>query len=188
MTRNKKSQKRQGDPLTKLRPAYPGQPVLQCWIAADPSKLTTTVTTGQIASSFTLSPTTTITGWGTRFGATWDEWRVIAIEASVRCFSSTNPGVISHWLEEKSATVPALAECEAAHALRFPAGDVFSPHTRLYHLHDPLDLEYTAIGTAKTVGYINVFTDNANYGSSAVATDYCSLQVRYLCQFRGFRS
>jgi hypothetical protein len=155
------------------------------WIDADPFKVTTVVTTGVIQTTTAIDPTSLVTSWTTSF-STWDEYRVVGWTAQVNCFSSTNPGILSTWVEEKSSAAPTNAICKAARANRFSAGDVFKKHQKHFVVADPLDLQYTALGTSKIVGYYDLYTDNAVYGSSVVATDYAEIVIKLLVQFRGF--
>jgi hypothetical protein len=48
-----------------------------------------------------------------------------------------------------------------------------------------LDLEYTAITSSVTPVTFKTYTNNANFGSSIVATDYCEVEGAVRFQFRG---
>ncbi len=50
---------------------------------------------------------------------------------------------------------------------------------------DPVYVDYTQMNSSQTIGYINTFTNNANYGSSTVATEYLVIIPNMLFQFRG---
>jgi hypothetical protein len=104
----------------------------------------------------------------------------------VLCFSSSNPGVLNTWFEEKSAATPTAAITRQAKAQRISAGGNQGQHMQKFVVHDPLDLEYSALATSKIVGYFNLYTDNAVYGASVVATDYVEISLEMLIQFRGF--
>jgi hypothetical protein len=168
----------------QLKPAFPGQPVVALKVRADPIKFTTTVTTGQIAVSTNLVYTL-INNFTTRF-ATWDEYRVTKVLFRFNCFSSTNPGLIRAWIEDRSSSAPTNAIAEAEKGISFAAGDITRTHTLVYRIMDPVYVDYTALNATQSVGYLNVFTNNANWGSSTVATDYFTCVPEFTIQFRGF--
>lgn len=167
----------------QLIKSYPNQVVFQAWLPMTPLKLTTTVTTGQIASSFQVT-STNINTFATRFGATFVEYRIVKCLTKMRNFSSTNPGILQCWYDEASAAVPILAEAAERATLSNSACDVV-PTSMLWTASDPLDLQYRAIGTAYTPVTWKVFTNNANFGSSIVATDYAEIVPVARVQFRG---
>jgi hypothetical protein len=184
-SKSRKQPRRAKNALSVLKPSFPGQPTLQVWVPVNPTVSTTTVTTGLIALSLAIDPTAIVSSWTTRF-ATWDEYRVIGWRAKVRCFASSNPGVLVHWIEEKNAAAPTNAIAIAAKGIRFSASDVLGSHLQTYAVTDPFDLEYASLPTSKVVGYYNLFTDNANWGASVVATAYCVTDIELHVQFRGF--
>lgn len=167
-----------------LRSAYQGQPTLQTKILTDAVKYTTTVTTGLIAQSYPVSEAS-ITNFATRF-ATWSEFRLIRCKALIRMFSSVNPGVVKFWFEEKSSSTPTLGNANAARSLTRNCSAVDDVHSLTWTASDPLDLEWTAISGTKTPVYFKFYTNNANMGSSVVATDYFMVQLDLTYQFRGF--
>ncbi len=148
-------------------------------------KVTTTVTTGAIATHVSLTPSL-ITDWTTRF-ACFDEYRVTHIAVEFRCFSSINPGVIRAWLEEKSTATPTAALAAVNRGITFPASAVERTHMLKWQATDYGDAEYTSMsGIAGTV-YLKIYTDNAVFGSSTVATDYLAYKVQFTVQFRGMQ-
>jgi hypothetical protein len=180
-----KNNKNKDDPNRFLRPAFPGQPVGTFKILSNPVKLTTTVTTGVIASVVTLS-SANVASFGTRF-AGWEEGRIIKAMFKIDCFSATNPGRILMYQDSDDVTPPTLALAQSHKAKSFPASDVFEPHVLVFNNHALDKLQYaTVAGGLPTVGYIKVYTDNAALGSSIVATDYIGYTIEYTVQFRGF--
>ena len=169
--------------IFQLKPAFPGQQVGVFKIPCDPIKATTTVTTGQIATTTNIT-TGLISNFGTRF-AMWDEYRITRVMVFFRCFSSSNPGVIRAWIEPRASTTPTLAIAEASEGLAFNASDVTRDHILDYKIMDPVYVDFTQVGTTQGVGWINWFTNNANYGSSAAATDYFMAHIVCTIQFRG---
>jgi hypothetical protein len=163
---------------------YPQQVVWEVWLPADPVKETTTVTTGVIATSYQISKNDVIS-FAARFASTFVEYRMIRAEFKVRLFSSNNPGVIHVWYDEQSTAAPTLLEAEERFVLSISASNVSSNNVLKWTCADPLDLQYRPIGTAYTPVTFKVYTDNANLGSSVVATDYFEVVPRIQFQFRG---
>jgi hypothetical protein len=169
--------------IFQLKPAFNGQQVGCFRVMADPIKATTTVTTGLIA---TTTPITSalISSFSTRF-AMWDEYRVTRARIHFRPFAATNPGLIRAWIEPRSTATPTLAIAEASEGLAFSAADVTNTHLLDYKLMDPVFVDFTQTNATQNVGNINWFTNNANYGSSTVATDYFLVHIELVIQFRG---
>jgi len=169
--------------LQQLKPAYPGQPTLQIWIPGTPEVLSTTVTSGQIAEVTTLS-NALIPSLATKWQS-WLEGRIVKYRIKITNFSSTNPGLLNHWFDEESSATPTAALAISAKAKRFGAS-VIGTHTIEFVVTDPTQLNYSALGIATTHGFYKLFSNNADFGSSVVATQYCLKEVECLTQFRGF--
>jgi len=165
---------------------YPHQVTWEVWLPAIPSKSTTTVTSGQIASTNNVT-STQIQSFATRFASTFVEYRIIRAVFKIRLFSSTNPGVIQFWLDEKSTAAPTLAEAQERAVLIVSAGAVDRTFSLKWVSADPVDLQYNAVGTPATLVTFKGFTNNANFGSSIVATDYYEVEPEFQFQFRGLQ-
>ncbi len=172
--------------LIQLSPSYPKQIVWQAWLPAAPKKLTTTVTTGVIADAYSVSfgiPT----NFATRFGSTWVEARVVKARFAIRMFSSTNSGVMRFWYDEKLASAPTLVEAQERAILSINCSDITTRSSPEWTCNDITDLGYISISAPATKVTFKSYTDNANFGSSIVATDYCELAPEVLVQFRGLQ-
>lgn len=169
-----------------MRPSYTGQPMMSTVVMADPIVLSTTVTSGLIASTTTLT-NALISNFATRF-ATWDEYRIIKVRAKVSCFSTTYPGQLNHWFDipATAGAAPAIADARKNRAVRFPASDVSKNHELDFVPHDPTLQMWEPLSTGLTIGVYKLYTDNANYGSSVVATQYVCVDLDLTIQFRGF--
>lgn len=165
---------------------YPNQVVWETWLPGTPVKRTTTVTTGLIASGIAIS-SASIASFAARFGSTFVEYRMIRAKFKIRFFSSTNPGVVQFWLDEKSASTPTLAEAQERAVLSCSASSVDVMSELDWTSGDTLDLQYLAIGTATTLCTFKEYTNNANFGSSTVATDYYEVVPSFQLQFRGLQ-
>ncbi len=104
----------------------------------------------------------------------------------IRFFSSTNPGIARIWIEGRSSSTPTLATSEADRGIVANCSDVAKEFRLDYKIMDPVYVDYTPVGTQQAVGYLNVYTNNANYGASIVATDYFVIIPQITFQFRGF--
>jgi len=169
--------------LTLIR-TYPRQAVWEVWLPGSPVKLTTTVTTGLIAQSLPVS-SASVAGFATRFGSTFVEYRIVRAHWRVRFFSSTNPGVIQFWIDEKSNAAPTLAEAQERYTLTCSAASIDTQPMLKWICSDPLDLQYLAISATANVSSFKSFTNNAQFGSSIVATDYVEIEPEFQFQFRG---
>jgi hypothetical protein len=168
----------------RLIKTYPRQIVWDVWLPGNPLKETTTVTTGTIASVYQVREQT-INSFATRFGSTFVEYRIVQADVFLRLFSATNPGVIQVWFDEQSNATPTLAEAGERYISSVNASAVDESPSWTWTAGDPLDLQYTPIAGSVTPVTFKFFTNNANFGSSIVATDYFEIQSRLRVQFRG---
>jgi len=165
---------------------YPHQVAWEVWLPGTPSKFTTTVTTGQIAGVINIV-STSIASFATRFSQTFVEYRMIRAVFKIRLFSSTNPGVLQFWIDEKSNSAPVLAEAQERAVLVVSASSVDRNPSLKWVSSDTLDLQYIATSASATLATFKVFTNNTNFGSSIVATDYLEVEPIYQVQFRGLQ-
>lgn len=184
--KNKLTKKREKDLELSLIRTYPKQVVWQTWLPALPVKATTTVATGGISGLYQISPAA-IQSFATRFGSTFVEYRIIRARFRIRFFSSTNPGVVQFFMDEKVGAVPTLAEAQERYTLSLSASSTDTEPVLKWVSADPLDLQYQPIGTTTPLAYFKYFTNNANFGSSIVALDYFEISPEFEFQFRGLQ-
>jgi hypothetical protein len=174
------------DNALMLRPEYNGQPVVEHMIESYQGPLSTTVTTGQIALLTAMSGSSIISSLPTRF-AGYSEYRISKVRAKVRTFGSTLPGIITQWFSEDDSSTPTATKATQAMSRSFSASSNEKEHTVTYVPHDPAQQTWTLVASgAPVVGYHKLYTDNANFGSSIVATPYLSVMYDVWVQFRGF--
>jgi hypothetical protein len=166
--------------------SYPRQVVWEVTLPATPTKLTTTVTTGLISATAQVS-SAALAAFATRFGSTFVEYRIIRARYLLRCFSSTNPGVFTCWFDEKSTAAPIVQEAQERSIGTFSCSSISTPHIFKWEASDTLDLQYQLISTAVTPVTFKVYTNNANFGASVVATDYLEIVPYFCVQFRGLQ-
>jgi hypothetical protein len=167
-----------------LRSEYNGQPVMQLRLYGNGGPQLTTVTSGQVALSTALN-SSIITNFAARFPG-FSEFRISKCIAKMRCFASTSPGIMNAWFSEDdsgtaSATIALRTVCK-----RFNLSDTGKCHELTYVPHDPAQQTWTLVSSgAPTIGYFKLYTDNANFGSSIVATAVMLLEYEFDVQFRG---
>lgn len=171
--------------MPSLIPAFPGQVVKMFKLEATPLNISTTVTTGVIAQVFAVKASN-IANFATRFGVLFEEYRIVRAKFTVKNYASTNPGLFVHWVDEKQTTNPTSAEALQKSLKSFSASSP-SPHVITWTSNDPLDLQYIDIGTTATeLATYKIYTDNAFFGSSIVATAYACVVPEFWIQFRGY--
>jgi len=166
--------------------SYPKQVVWEVWLPGTPTKGTTIVTTGVIAFGQSVSRNQ-VTSFTSRFASTFVEYRIVRAKFRVRMFSSTNPGVLQMFFDEKITTNPTLAEANERATKVVNASNVGSQVTMDWVCADPLDLQYQVITAVTQPSTFKIYTDNANFGSSIVATDYFEVEPIFQFQFRGLQ-
>lgn len=171
--------------LTNLVPYAKGQPNLTLKIHTSLAKYTTTVTTGLIARSTSIEAG--LAGsFSTRFAA-FDEYRIIKVLFEAYPCSSNNPGTLNMWCEPLNSGTPNATIAATNAVTSFSAGGNSKVTKLVYKPADFAFLDWITVGTTNsTVGYFNMYTDLANYASSAVVTDYVIVHVILTVQFRGF--
>lgn len=168
----------------QLIKSYPKQVTFQCWLPGTPTKFTTLVTTGLINGIINVSPQN-VTNFVTRFASTFVEYRIVRAKFRIRLFSSTNPGVLQFWMDEKSSNSPTLAEANERATLILNASAVDRAISMKWTCADPSDLMYVSTSSSFNPAAFKVYTNNANFGSSIVATDYLEVEPLFQFQFRG---
>jgi hypothetical protein len=190
MAPSKKTKQRRvtkpGSIYSSTMPYSPGVPSAVFKVSAGIQKFTTTVTTGVIASS-TAIQAAQIPSFGSRFAA-FDEYRITHAKFMFYPCSSTNPGTLNAWVEPQSSGTPSSSIAQNNKVLAFPIGG----NNRVYKLnYSPTDFNFegwTDLATTTfVIGYLNVYTNNADFASNIVATDAVTVRAEYTVEFRGFK-
>jgi hypothetical protein len=150
-------------------------------------KLTTTVTTGVISSTTALNAAI-IANFASRFGL-FDEYLIESALLRFDCCSSSNPGIFNVWCEPESGatSAPAATDAKNNKTLTFSCGDNSKTHVLRFNPHNPNTQIWTPITTVtQTCGNLKVYTNNADFGSTTVATDYVVVTGVMNLAFRGF--
>lgn len=194
MKRSKSNKVAKGGRSSGLRaqlsdgPSYRGQQKVVLRLEGAATKLTTTVTSGLISSSLTLSQSN-IQGFLSRFGSTFDEYRILGADVRITPISASS-GVSKMWFDEKVATAPSANEPNQRTSVPFANTNAQSQSQKImrWRARDLLDLEYTTITTVSTPVYFKVYTDAASWGAPITATDLWLVEPVYIIEFRGLKS
>lgn len=170
-------------------PAYRGQQKTKLVIEGSSVLLSTTVTTGIIAYNFPVE-VANITGFATRFGSTFDEYRTLGCDFRITPVSAST-GISKAWFDEKSAVVPTANESTERTSITLPNTNASGKAMRVlrWKARDLLDLEYspTSSTTVNPVTF-KIYTDLANYGAPAAVTPLWLVQPVFHLEFRGIKS
>ncbi len=168
-------------------PPSPGNMPIRMKLECFVGKYTTVVGTGVI-SQMNAIQAGLITNFATRF-AMFDEYRIESFLLRVDCSSSTNPGVINVWIESNASatSLPTATDAKDNKTLTFSAGDNARTHVLSFNPRNQNTQAWTPITTTTlSCGEFKIYTDNANYASTTVATDYCVVTGTMTVAFRGF--
>jgi hypothetical protein len=151
-------------------------------------KLTTTVTTGVIASTTAIQAALN-PNFAARFGVVFDEYMILSAIIKFDTCSSTLPGSINAWIESAigNSAAPTLTDAKQNKTLTFPAGANQRTHKIIFNPRNVNTQAWTLCTTTTAVcGYLKVYTNNADYGSSVAATDYLVVTGVLNIAFRNF--
>lgn len=185
-SKNNKPQKRKNlNAEARLIPSFAGQVVKQFRMEALPSLQVTTVTTGVIANIYEIKASN-VSGFTTRFASLFEEYRIVKAKVTFRGFTTVNPGLLVHWIDEKDNAAPTLAEAKVKASSAWAVSDM-KPHSLTWTARDPLDLQYISTGTPSTaLATYKIYTDATTFGSDTVSRTYGQLFVEFWVQFRGY--
>ncbi len=168
--------------------AYVGQQKVTLRLEGSPTLLSTTAATGVIANVTTLGPAN-ITGFATRFGSTFDEYRVLGADIRITPVSAST-GVSKCWIDEQLSAAPTSNESQER--VSWPLANTnATPKSQTivrWRARDLKDLQYTAIGSNAAPAYFKLYTDSATWGASTTATPLWLIEPTFIVEFRGIKS
>ncbi len=171
------------DTMAKLIPSFPGQVVKEFKMEALPV-IQTTSAGGALASIYEIKASN-VTNFTSRFGSLFEEYRIVKAKFTFRGYSSTTSGLFIHWIDEKDASAPTLAESKAKAAAAFAPADQ-RPHVLVWRARDPLDLQYIDCGTTTTtLATYKIYSETTTYGTTN-STTYGCVFAEFWVQFRGY--
>jgi hypothetical protein len=186
---NKNNKSKTGAPRFDDAISYKGQQRFSIKLAAAPILLTSTVTTGVLQGNMSIDAAL-VQGFATRFGSTFDEYRIKSAKVMIRPVSASS-GVTVFWFDEKSSATPTANEAQERMGLRICNSNANSKSVRVmsWKAHDFLDLNYTAIGTTTVAPvYFKAYSDATTWGNPIVATSLFVLEPEIVFEFKGIKS
>lgn len=166
-------------------PSYSGQVRVTHRLPCNPGVLTNTVTTGVLAAATAVS-VGQIPDFATRFGSTYDEYRILGADVEMIPVSNAS-GVSVFWFDEKLTSTPTLAQSQDRTARAVPNSNAnskaFTVHR--WRARDLLDLEFSAITAAPQPVTFKTYTDAANWGAPIVATALWVPRITLIVEFKG---
>jgi len=168
--------------------SYSGQQTCILKLLGESAIQTTVVTTGLIAVALPLDKTR-IQGFATRFGSTFDEYRILSCILKIRSLNVSS-GVSRFWFDEKSNATPSSTDASERVGLTIPnnSSNGRTVTSMTWKARDLLDLQYTAIGTTATPAYFKIYTSNAGYSSPIAVTDLWLIEYHMVFEFRGLQA
>lgn len=169
--------------------AYAGQQHARLSIEGVPQLLSTTTGTGVIADTYIVEAQD-ILAFATRFGNTFDEYRILGVNIKVTC-TAVSTGVTKFWFDEKSNATPTANEAEERTVYAMPnnSSNSKSCKTFTWRARDLLDLQFSPI-TSLTVNPVTfkIYTSNSAYGAPTSVTPLWLVESVLLLEFRGIAS
>jgi len=177
--KNKNKQFKQMQPLLK---SFPSQVVAQIKIPGTSLPLVTTVTTGVIAAVVQIAGSS-INNFVARFSSTFLEYRIVRAKFKVNNYASTNAGLYTMWVDDKSGVAPTLAEAQSRGQRQFSCAGP-GTHSLIWTNNLIDDLDYKSTASTTTISTFKIYTDAANFGSAITAIQYGSVSSEFYVQFR----
>jgi len=170
-------------------PSYRGQQRTTLKLEGISQLLSTTITTGLIAGTY-LVEAADIASFATRFGNTFDEYRILGADITVTPITAST-GVSRFWFDEKSSATPTFNDSRERTVVTLPNSNANARSCRkmTWRARDLLDLQYTSIATTSVNPVtFKIYTDNGNYGAPATVTQLWLVESELMLEFRGIAS
>jgi hypothetical protein len=172
--------------------SFSGQQVCSLRMPSGPVVLSTTVGTGLIAYVQAFDPQADVTNWSSRFQSLFSEFRIKMVEVHLVALTNTQGQAVVWWDEAASTltTPPTFVEATERGQSFIPLSVNSSKSVHVYRWvpRDIKDLIFYSTNTTTfntPVGF-KLFTNNANYGSSVVATPAFNVTIFFTLEFRGY--
>ncbi len=131
-----------------------------------------------------------IQAFATRFGSTYDEYRILKALVRIRCLSSGVAGVTKFWFDEKSSATPTLTAAQERYTITLVNNNANSRSftTLSWVARDLLDLEFSAIVTSTIPVWFCCYTDSTNFGNNQATGGLWLVEPMVTLEFRGLKS
>jgi len=165
-----------------------GQPDLTMNFELFFGKITTVVTSGLIAYTAALN-VGLVNSFAARFGTSFDEYMILSLTVRINTCSSNLPGLLNVWIENQSGATgtPAATDAKSNKTLTFSAGSNEKTWSLSFNPRNTATQTWNLpSNTTASIGNLKIYTNNADFGSSVVATDYAVITGTMRVAFRGF--
>ena len=152
------------------------------------SQQTVAIAAGSLSAVIPMD-VTTVRNWSSRFAAIFREYAIVGARLEVRCQNvSPAAGLVAAYIEEQSAVAPTANEAADRPRLDMVAGPLTVP--RAYRINwkpqDLLDLDFIPVGTTFTPAWLKLFTNTADFGTTAGTTGQVIVTGSLAMEFRGY--
>jgi hypothetical protein len=183
--------------FTNMR-SYAGMKVLKnVELRGNVFTVTTAAITGVAAAIVDNDVIAQIGGWATRFGSTFDEYRVESVTWELMSVG-LNTGMTVFFITEQNLGTPTLSEAQQREGLVLKnnvqptvthkaSGTMSFMPTIKWVNRDFEDQTWRPITVSTLTGYLSIYTNSSNYGSP-VSTVLWICRPTFNVSFRGLRS
>jgi hypothetical protein len=172
-------------------PAYTGQAIVLDKLLGTTSLLVTNAL-GTLATALTLGNlnlNVNVPAFTTKWGNIYDEYVILGVDVRiVPVNNNSSGGVSAFWFDEKTATVPVLADTQVR-TVRY-IQNAFGGQKQFnmkWRARDLNDLVYVPITTDTTPIFFKIYTNAANFAAAANQALFMIHQT-YHVSFRGYRT
>lgn len=175
-------------PLSFTRQAY-----CKVWVAGSPISVLENASGYGVIFSRQIDPTTDIVAWSTRFGSTFLEYRILAVEMKVRAVHQSGLGNGCHvsWWDETGSGSTTTQSMAIRMDTKLRPSDVSNPKS-CYNLYwqpqNPEDMEFQPTSGGSVPVTFRLYSDSTYFGLNVSAgANMFTVQPWYLIQFRSLK-
>jgi len=168
--------------------SYAGQSKFRVTLPGVPQIITTTAATGVNSTAFQIA-FGDILGFATRFGSTFDEYRILGANVRVQA-TAVSTGLTKFFFDEKTTSAPTANESQERVGVLLDNNSSNSKSSTMmrWRARDLLDLQYTAIASSVTPCTFKIYTDAVNWAAPVSATNLFIVTIDIMFEFRGLKS
>jgi hypothetical protein len=151
-------------------------------------QVTSLITAGGAAASVPLD-LTQIPSFSTRFASLFREYAIVGARLELRLNNTlNNAGLVCGYLDEQSSAAPTANECASRPRLDMLLTQQFQPgsYRMSWKPRDLLDLDFVNTATTFTPVWLKIFTNVANFGTTASTTGQVIVTGTLALVFRGY--
>ncbi len=130
-----------------------------------------------------------ILNFSTRFGAMFDEFRIVSARMRIICTIATT-GLSAWWFDENDGNTPTLAMAGTHNTVTIPmnSSNPKSDRVLVWNNHDLAEQGWNPVGNTVNYAWLKGFADVANYGASSGNTSVTFvISPEFVVQCRGIK-